>query len=54
MANPLLREDDKKRETIDPRDLLATRLHKLLGKLCVGSTIGCITQKSFKCFASRF
>ncbi len=31
MSNPLLREDDKKRETIDVRDSLLTRLHKSLG-----------------------
>ncbi|CAB3984805.1 HAUS augmin-like complex subunit 3 [Paramuricea clavata] len=30
MSNPLLREDGKKRETIDVRDSLLTRLHKLL------------------------
>lgn len=45
MANPLLREDDKRRETIDPRDLLSTRLHKLLGELCVGSMLSCINKK---------
>ena len=30
MSNPLLREDDKKRETIDVRNTLLTRLYKLL------------------------
>ena len=32
MSNPLLREDDKKRDTIDVRDLFLTRLYKLLGE----------------------
>lgn len=35
MSSPLLREDGKKRETIDARDSVLTRLHKILGMFLV-------------------